>query len=136
MDFDFTTIVALVVAGIIAILSIWRNGSFSFDGLAEAASDIERVVGAAREWVLAADQLWQSGKLAKDRRFDWVLEQLRSSFPDLDDSILAGSIEAAVAWLKILRSRNDVAIATLEQTAEFDTDALADVVATKLNQLR
>lgn len=69
-----------------------KNGEF-FNTLFAAQS-------AAREAVAAAEQLWQSGQIEKDARFDFVFAQLKKLFPTLNGDTLEMTIEAAVYWLK------------------------------------
>ncbi|RIK41616.1 MAG: hypothetical protein DCC55_11405 [Chloroflexi bacterium] len=106
MAFDMTTIFVAVVFGIVALVALLR-GKVSVTGLIEASTDIQTAAGAARELVLAAEQLWLSGKITKHERYQYVLTRLQEIFPDMEDDTLAGSIEAAVAWMKLLRGRSN-----------------------------
>jgi hypothetical protein len=93
-------IVALIVALIVAV----RQGTnISVEAVTETLSDIETAAGAAREWVLAAEQLWKTGVLTKDERYEYVLRKLQEIYPGIDDDTLQGSIEAAVRWMKLLQ---------------------------------
>jgi hypothetical protein len=98
MELDLSNILTAVVVGVVALIALWMGKSGD-----SAASDIERAAGTAREIVMAAEQLWVTGKLAKSARRDWALAQLKEFFPGMDDETLIKSIEASVQWLRILR---------------------------------
>lgn len=101
MEFDSGTILVVALALVAAVLFVARSGG----RVADKLTDFQRAVGEARELVLAAEQLWQTGRLEKDDRFNWTMGRLTESFPNLDEETLVGSIEAAVGWMKILRGR-------------------------------
>lgn len=67
---------------------------------ADALAEVQEMVEFARQTVMAAEQLWQSGRLPRDGRFDWATAQLMARFPNLDQAQLTATIEAAVFWLK------------------------------------
>jgi hypothetical protein len=103
---SIATIIVAVVAIAVAVFSAIRsNQTITVETVTDMLSDIEIAAGAAKEWVLAAEQLWLTGQLEKDARFHFVLHQLKAIYPDIDDNTLEGSIEAAVAWLHMLRGR-------------------------------
>jgi hypothetical protein len=95
-----TGIVALIVA---LIVSVRQGNNISVEAVTETLSDIETAAGAAREWVLAAEQLRKTGVLTKDERYSYVLRRLQDIYPGIDDDTLQGSIEAAVRWMKLLQ---------------------------------
>lgn len=70
-----------------------------------ALTDIEKAAGAAKEYVLAAEQLWATGNLPADSKLDWVLQRLGSAFPEISAQTKRDSVEAAVAWMKTLEGR-------------------------------
>lgn len=106
---NYETILALVmtlVAVGLAGFAFYRSGKTPtvttvLEGVSQGLSDIEWAAGAAREYVLAAEQLWQTGRLDKESRLVWVLERLRAAFPEISEETLRNSIESAVAWMKL-----------------------------------
>jgi hypothetical protein len=93
---------AVVLAG----LAFWRSGktptvAAALGEVSSQLTDIERAAQTAREYVLAAEQLWQTGRLTRDSRFTWVLARLRTAFPGISEEVLTDSIESGVAWLKL-----------------------------------
>lgn len=99
-------LVVAVAAAVMAGLAFWRAGTAPgvtslLEAMEEGLTDIETAAGAAREYVLAAEQLWETGRLDKDNRLIWVLERLQGAFPSIADETLIDSIEAAVAWMKL-----------------------------------
>ena len=66
----------------------------------EAMGSFQEVAELAKTAVLAAEQLWLSGKLPKDERFAYAMELLSKEFPMLDMEQVSASIEAGVYWLK------------------------------------
>jgi hypothetical protein len=59
---------------------------------------LERAARAAREIVAAAEQLYQTGNLTADERYDYVADLLSDLFPSLDSQAMRAAIEAAVHW--------------------------------------
>lgn len=55
----------------------------------------------ASQYVAAAEQLWLTGKLPRESRFDWVYERLTAACPGVDRGQLIALIEGAVYWLKL-----------------------------------
>lgn len=111
---EIETIVLLLVgisAVVLAVVSVLvvRKQPATVTGVIEAAqealTDIERVAGAAMEYVLAAEQLWSTGRLAKDSRFGFVVTRLKGLFPEISEETIEDSIEAAVAWMKMAESK-------------------------------
>lgn len=68
----------------------------------EAMGSFQEVAELAKTAVLAAEQLWLSGKLPKDERFAYAMELLSKEFPMLDMEQVSASIEAGVYWLKTM----------------------------------
>lgn len=107
MEFNIISVIVAIFALGLAIYATARSQEgLSVKALIDSTTDIEAVAGAAQQWVLAAEQLWQTGRVAKDKRFYWVLDKLRDIYPEMDDKTLAGSIEAAVQWMKLMRGRS------------------------------
>lgn len=107
----FVTLGLALVSVALAGFAFWRTGRTPNvdEALAEVMgqlSGMERAVKTAQAYVLAAEQLWQSGKLNKESRFAYVLERLEAAFPGVDEEILTDSIEAAVAWMKLWLKRD------------------------------
>ena len=111
MELNLASILVAVIAFIIAIYTFIRQGqTISIEGVADVAgalTDLQDAVAEARELVLAAEQLYQTGRLPKDKRFTWVYNRLKANLPDLSEDTLATAVEAAVAWLKLLNGRTE-----------------------------
>ena len=110
---DIETIVMLIVAAAAAVMAgvglyIARKPATVgaiLDATEDGLSDIERAAGAAKEYVLAAEQLWQTGRLEKESRLYFVVQRLSAAFPDIAESTLEDSVEAAVAWMKMAEGK-------------------------------
>lgn len=107
---DIETIVLLIVGVAATALSVvgiifLRKEPVSVAGVLESTSDaltdIETAAGAAREYVLAAEQLWKTGRLSADSRLSFVIGRLHQAFPSMSSETLEDSVEAAVAWMKL-----------------------------------
>lgn len=101
---ELITTIVIVVGGVIslAVIAVRSKQDVTIETVTDALSDIELAAGAAKQWVLAAEQLWVTGKLEKDARFEYVLDKLQDIYPGIDEDTLTGSIEAAVRWAKML----------------------------------
>jgi hypothetical protein len=91
------------IAGwVLAIAAVGVALYFRFTGRAggDFYTDLQKATQAARDAVSAAEQLWTTGQIAADERFDWAYAQLNPLFPGLTKEALAMTIEAAVFWLK------------------------------------
>jgi hypothetical protein len=66
----------------------------------EAQAQLSEVVEAARAYVMAAEQLWRTGKLPKEQRFEYAARQLIAQF-NLDVEQVTALVESAVYWLKL-----------------------------------
>ena len=106
---DVETIVMLIVAAAAAVMAgvglyIARKPATVgaiLDATEDGLSDIERAAGAAKEYVLAAEQLWKTGRLDKENRLYFAVERLAKLFPEIPAETLEDSVEAAVAWMKM-----------------------------------
>ncbi len=106
---DVETIVMLIVAAAAAVMAgvglyIARKPATVggvLESTSDAISDIEIAAGAAKEYVLAAEQLWKTGRIEKGDRLDWVLDRLSEAFPSIPEKTLRDSVEAGVMWLKM-----------------------------------
>lgn len=111
MELNAASILIAVIAICLAIYTLVRQGqSISIEGVADVAgqlTELQDAVAEARELVLAAEQLYQTGRLPKDRRFTWVYNRLKATLPELSEDTLATSVEAAVAGLKLLNGRTE-----------------------------
>ena len=95
-------VLAVVAFGVVAVLVLaWlivRNPPHSAD---QAQALLLEASETARVMVMAAEQLWRTGRLPADKRFDWVANQLRDQY-NLDPQQVAALIEAGVYWVKHL----------------------------------
>ena len=111
MELSLASILIAAVAIIVAIYTFVRHGQgISIEGVADVAgglTELQDAVAEARELVLAAEQLYRTGRLPKDKRFTWVYNRLKANLPNLPEDTLATSVEAAVAWLKLLNGRTE-----------------------------
>ncbi len=106
---DVETTVMLIVAAAAAVMAgvglyIARKPATIggvLESTSDAISDIEIAAGAAKEYVLAAEQLWKTGRIEKGDRLDWVLDRLSEAFPSIPEKTLRDSVEAGVMWLKM-----------------------------------
>lgn len=85
---------ALVVVGLVAL---WMRKPPAT--AAEALAEVQEATEITRQLVAAAEQLWQTGRLPRDQRFDWVAKNLGKQYPNMDAEQAAVTIEAAVYWL-------------------------------------
>lgn len=76
--------------------------------------DVQAALRVAQEAVMAAEQLWLTGRLQKDARFEYVAELMRRYFPSLSDDLVAMMIEAAVMELKSLMATMELGTETQE----------------------
>jgi len=70
-------------------------------GIEQAHNDLLLAAELARTAVAAAEQLWRSGRMPADDRFDYAMSVLQSQLPGVDVAQLQASIEAAVYWLRM-----------------------------------
>ena len=109
MDVNTASILIAVIAIVVAIFTLVRQGqSIGIEGVADVAgqlTELQDAVAEARELVLAAEQLYQTGRIPKDKRFNWVYNRLKTALPGLSEDTLATAVEAAVAWLKLQNGR-------------------------------
>ncbi len=68
--------------------------------VSEAITSLQEVSAVAQTAVAAAEQLWTTGQLPRDARFDYALSLLEAEFPALKREHLIAALEAAVFWLK------------------------------------
>lgn len=100
MQFDLATLIQslalliLAALGVIAWqwLRIWRVGA----AINQQQSALDQLAGYARVFVRAAEQIY----IANPTRLQYVLDQLKVIFPDLDEELVRAVVEAAVNELK------------------------------------
>jgi len=102
VDNQTFSIVAVVVLGLLAIVALWRDGiKPTAKGVIGKVEEFSAAIEAAQTMVYAAEQLYLSGQLPKDKRFEYVFVRLRVLFPDLDPGLLNSAVEAAVPLVTI-----------------------------------
>lgn len=89
IDWDWVTLLVTVVA----VGLFWLRGR---NGQSSEASQIDLAVRMARTAVRAAEQLYKSGDLPADARFEYVLNILQNAFPKMDEQQCIAAIEAEV----------------------------------------
>lgn len=97
-------IMAWVTTGLTVVLLAvvwWRTRPAN---AGEAAAQIQEMSEFARDAVMAAEQLWQTGKMPKSGRLDYVLGLVQAQF-GVDRETARMSAEAAVFWLKHVAQR-------------------------------
>lgn len=99
---DFAQLIPWITVAMVGALLVlvWVRGKPA--DAASAVKDIQSASETAKTLVMAAEQLWNTGKLPKDERLDFVLEQLQEQHPWLNAEQARTSAEAAVFWLKHL----------------------------------
>lgn len=117
MELD-SGVLAVVAFGVVAVVVLaWlivRNPPRSVDQVQPMIIEASET---ARVMVMAAEQLWRTGKLPADQRFDWVARQLRQQY-DLEPAQVAALIEAGVYWAKHLMAAPTVATTAGTGTAQ------------------
>lgn len=104
MEIDSGVLMAVAFGVVAVLLLAWlivRNPPRSVDAgqaLILEASETARVM------VMAAEQLWRTGKLPADQRFGWVADQLRRQY-NLEPAQVTALIESAVYWAKHLAAQ-------------------------------
>lgn len=71
------------------------------ESLVDGAEALVTASTIASQFVGAAEQLWLTGKLPRESRFDWVYERMLAACPGLERGQLIALIEGAVYWLKV-----------------------------------
>lgn len=89
---------ASVVLTAILLIVVWLRTRPTSVG--EAIASLQEVSQVAETAVAAAEQLWRTGKLPADKRFDYAMSLLEAEFPALQGEHLKAALEAAVFWLK------------------------------------
>lgn len=69
--------------------------------VSDAGDMLLTAVTVAQQLVGAAEQLWLTGKLPKESRYNWVYDKMAETFPELNAGQLIALIEGAVFWLKV-----------------------------------
>jgi len=64
--------------------------------LATAKSEAEELAKVAETAVMAAEQLYRTGKIGRNQRWEEAVSYIRRWFPELDSETMAKNIEAAV----------------------------------------
>jgi hypothetical protein len=108
---EVVMLAGMVLAGGIFLWLLWRSAPKT--ELVDQVGDIETAIIFARELVLAAEQLWETGQIEKGDRFDYVMGKLMMVFPDLDIDTLEALLEAAVKWGKIIAPKAEAIIVDL-----------------------
>lgn len=93
-------ILGLVSVGLTGVLLVVVWLRTRPQSVAEATASLQEVAQVAQMAVAAAEQLWRTGKLPRDERFDYALALLEKEFPALQKEHLTAALEAAVFWLK------------------------------------
>lgn len=90
-------LVAALIGGAFAYLLFHRDAAVSTLPTAHGVlTAVQDAFGIAAGLVQAAEQLSETGTIAKDARFNYVYTRLRELFPTLSEDILIAAIEAGV----------------------------------------
>ena len=112
---EVAMLIGTVAVALGFLFMLWRSRGSPEDVLA-GIEDVQVAIVVAQEMVLAAEQLWETGQLPKNERFDYVLEKMEMIFPTLDIDTLEALIEAAVKWAKIIAPKAEATIWNLVDT--------------------
>lgn len=102
--------ILLIVVGIVAMLLAYLLGGKRITlpdmpsqivTVSDAGDMLLTAVTVAQQLVGAAEQLWLTGKLPKESRYNWVYDKMAETFPELNAGQLIALIEGAVFWLKV-----------------------------------
>lgn len=99
MEFDMQVVGVLAFGLVAIVVMVWlfvRNPSTNIQSVQE---QVAFSMETAKTLVMAAEQLYETGRLPADERFDWVKEQLEVSF-GVDSEQAVALIEAAVYWMR------------------------------------
>lgn len=98
---------AVILVLALMFMHLWRPGIIPVPNAPQTVETLDQgfdlavaAVPVIRELVAGAEQLWRTGKLNKDGRFDWVFDQAATLYPGIDEDVLLSLIEGAVYWLK------------------------------------
>ena len=112
---EVTMLIGIVAVALGFLVMLWRSRGSPEDVLT-GIEDIETAIVVAQEMVLAAEQLWETGELPKNERFDYVLEKMEMIFPGLDIDTLEPLIEAAVKYAKVIAPKVEATVWNLIDT--------------------
>lgn len=97
---------AAVAFGVVAVLVLaWLIVRTPPRTINQAQALLLEASETARVMVMAAEQLWRTGKLPADQRFDWVANHLRQQY-NLEPTQITALIEAGVYWAKHLMAQS------------------------------
>lgn len=105
MDGLWWLVILALVAGATLAWLVWRRGAPRSPS--EAAKQFRQAMDTASVLTAAAEQLWRTGELPRDGRLDYVMEELRSLYPGLDEGQLRALVEAAVFLWKVGLARRE-----------------------------
>ena len=106
---EIVMLAGMILTGGLFLWLLWRSGPQP-ENITDRVEDLETAIVFARELVLAAEQLWETGQIEKGDRFDYVMGKLMMVFPDLDIDTLEALLEAAVKWGKIIAPKAEAII--------------------------
>ncbi len=98
--------IAVILSWIVGIVGVAYGVYAKYTGGDIKAGEVDSITQKAREAVMAAEQLYSTGKIPvtadgkTDARFVWVLDKMKTWFPTLTNEQFTVSIEAAVFWVK------------------------------------
>ncbi|HXF60307.1 MAG TPA: hypothetical protein VNK95_01740 [Caldilineaceae bacterium] len=93
----------LVIGAVLAALAflVARRTEGGESSAVDVAGEMVRAATVARELVAAAEQLYLTGKLPRDERFDYAVDRLGELFPNIEPNQLVALVEAAVYFLRL-----------------------------------
>ena len=108
---EFVIIVAGIVAAVAVLLMAWyQKKRFDAALFISQFDEMRMAAEMARDFVLAAEQLWETGQIPKEDRYEVVWLQMQKWFPNIDEDTLEVLIESAVKGLKILEPKVETII--------------------------
>lgn len=102
----YLTFGVVIAVFIIQLVNGRRGETITIEGITDAITVAGDIWEEAQEWVTAAEQLWESGKLPKNGRFDYVFSRLKERYPDVDSDMIRAAIEAGVWNINRLQERD------------------------------
>lgn len=107
MNMDISQLMTVAFGVVTVILLIYVIVRKPPATVGEAQAQLTEVMEAARAYVMAAEQLWRTGKLPTEQRFEYAAQQLDAQF-NLDADQVKALIESAVYWLKLAMAKQAV----------------------------
>lgn len=127
----WTVLVLVIVAAVFAYLW-WRARTTG--ATADPLAMLAQANVIARDIVAAAEQLYRSGKLPRESRYDWAANELKRVAPGLAQEQVIAAVEAGVYWLKQAGSQAGVTLPAAPGLPQPPTAPMPTVTFTPARQ--